>query len=313
MTTATTNTIIDHTSDAAFRVWVQEVITLLVTTLGLTQTADTGQINTSTVTRPATNTSGGYVILRFNDTAQSTSPIFFKLEFGTGQSANSPYMWITMGTSSNGSGTINGISCQRSSVTPNSNIPIAIITPYVTRACYNTTAGFLGFVWKNGGFASGQNMGGFFIMRSADATGAVTTDAVQLICNTGSITGQGTSTGFSQVISQLTGLAYSTTTPWPTNLNNMMPFNLVSTLFSGNGSVGPFFQYTPVLGITPWCALALINELGVGSTSVMTLIGSTSHTYISVGNAFGGGTIGFLALSTTPGTSQAVTVMMLWE
>src|SRR5882757_2238071 len=149
--TVTTNTVVDQSTDAAFRVWIAEAITVLFTTLGVTQTADTGQINTATVTRPAViNTAAGYVIGRFNDTAQSTSPVFFKLEFGTGTvQPTNPAMWITIGTGSNGSGTLTGVIGTRVS-TGGFGAIASTITPYVTSGCYNTTAGFLGFVWKMG-------------------------------------------------------------------------------------------------------------------------------------------------------------------
>lgn len=312
MTTATTNTVLDHTSDAAFRVWVQEIITMLVTTLGVTQTGDTGQINTSTVTRPGTSTAGGYVILRFNDTAQSTTPIFIKLEFGTGAAAAAPKMWITVGSASNGTGTITGVVMTRVSVTMDNTTPNSTSTPYVTRGCYNATAGFLGFVWKNGSGGTAANHGGFFIFRSADSTGAVTTDAFMLITNSSTATGITGSQGYMQVISNLTGVAY-TASPWPSNTCTHMPFGLFVTLYSSNGQVGPIFQFTPVLGITPWCALALVSEIAIGSTVTMTLIGATSHTFISVGGAFGNGSHFFQAYSVSPGTNGAITVMMLWE
>ena len=108
MTTASTNTAIDHTSDAGFRTWVAEIITQLLA-VGLTQTADTGQINTASVTRPAINTMAGYAIFRFNDTLHATNPIFLKLQFGTGGSTTTPAMQLQVGRGSNGSGTLTGL------------------------------------------------------------------------------------------------------------------------------------------------------------------------------------------------------------
>jgi hypothetical protein len=107
MTTASTLTPFDQTTDAGFRAWVSSIITQLAA-VGLTQTSDTGQINTSTVTRPGSgNTSAGYTIWQFNDSLQGTSPIYFKLEFGSGSAAANPQMWVTVGTGTNGAGTIN--------------------------------------------------------------------------------------------------------------------------------------------------------------------------------------------------------------
>lgn len=73
--TTSTASVIDQTTDAAFRAWVAEIITTFTSTLTLSQTNDTGQINTSTVTRQATvNTAAGYSIFRYTDTL-SLGPI----------------------------------------------------------------------------------------------------------------------------------------------------------------------------------------------------------------------------------------------
>ena len=48
---------------------------------------------------PAANTTyQGFMIFRFNDTLQSTSAIYVKLEFGRGQAAGTPQTATTMGT-----------------------------------------------------------------------------------------------------------------------------------------------------------------------------------------------------------------------
>lgn len=313
MTTATTNTIVDQSTDAAFRVWVAEVITMLFTTLGVTQTADTGQINTSTVTRSASiNTAAGYVVGRFNDTAQSTSPIFFKLEFGTGSTASvSPAMWITIGTGSNGSGTLTGTVGTRVAcgvfTTEASNI-----TPYVTSCCYNTTAGFLGFVWKMGGAVTGstwQPLAGFFIFRSADATGAVTTESAMLLTASSTATASGTASSL-QTISYLTSTAYNVAAPYNGQQWGTQPFALTTTLLSGNTYVAPVFQATPAPGITPWLGIALLSEWALGSTNTATLVGTTSHTYKAVGSGFGATAFmnSLYGLSTT-----FIGLVMLWE
>jgi hypothetical protein len=67
MTTASTSTVADQTTDAGFRTWVAEIITQL-TACGLSQAAEAGQINTSTVTRAAINTAAGYALFRYTDT-----------------------------------------------------------------------------------------------------------------------------------------------------------------------------------------------------------------------------------------------------
>lgn len=94
-------------TDAEFRTWGSGLAAQLLA-MGLVQTSDTGQINWTTVTRPAINTYGGYEIWRFADTLQATKPVFFKLEYGISSVADRPALRFTVGTGSNGTGTING-------------------------------------------------------------------------------------------------------------------------------------------------------------------------------------------------------------
>lgn len=95
-----------QSTDDEFRAWGSAISTGLAE-LGLVQTADTGQINWTTVARPTTtNQSMGYEIWRFNDALQTTTPVFFKLEYGSGSSTTLPGIWLTVGQASNGSGTV---------------------------------------------------------------------------------------------------------------------------------------------------------------------------------------------------------------
>jgi len=282
--TFTITSIVDNTSDAGFRTWVAEIVSAMFTSIGLTQTADTGQINTSTVTRPAINTSAGYVIGRFNDTAQATSPVFFKLEFGSANPANNPQMWITVGTGSNGSGTITGVTMVRSSVT-NSVAPTSIITSYISRFVYNPTYGFFGFTWKIGSTTTNVGLGGLILARSTGATGAVTTDAVLLITNSATTSGNQGSLGTIQSYSYLTSALVSLTsqTAW-----GLFPFVLLSSVVGGQIQIGPAFQATPVIGVHACIGMAIITEIPVGNTVSLALVGSTAITLINMGTMFGG-------------------------
>lgn len=100
------------TTDAKFRTWGAAVKALLAAG-GLVQTADTGQIDWTTVTKPiAVTTTAGYEIWRFNDTLQSTTPIFIKISYGSQSvaSGNGPgFTGVMVGTGSNGTGTITGL------------------------------------------------------------------------------------------------------------------------------------------------------------------------------------------------------------
>lgn len=78
--------------------------------LGFVQTSDTGQMNTSSP--PAYSsvaaTVYGYTVYRFDDAAQSTFPIFFKIKWRNGSTTNTSSFnhQISVGTASDGAGNI---------------------------------------------------------------------------------------------------------------------------------------------------------------------------------------------------------------
>lgn len=108
MATDQRNVLGNLVGDAELRSWGSAVSAQLAA-CGLVQTADTGQINWATVTKPAAGaTPAGYEIWRFNDALQATKPVFIKVEYGTGGAATFCAMWLTVGTGTNGAGTLSG-------------------------------------------------------------------------------------------------------------------------------------------------------------------------------------------------------------
>ena len=108
MALATFSLAMTNATDAQFRAWGKAISDSLQA-VGIVKTADSGQINWATVAAPtAINTQMGYEIYRFNDTLQSAAPVFIKLAFGSGANSSNPTLWISVGTGSNGSGTITG-------------------------------------------------------------------------------------------------------------------------------------------------------------------------------------------------------------
>lgn len=106
---ATTTLIPDSTTDASFRAW-GSAISASLTSMGLSMTSDTGQINWATVLHPTTTSQTmGYEIWKFNDSLQGTVPVIIKLEYGSASGAAvRPGLWITVSSASNGSGTLTG-------------------------------------------------------------------------------------------------------------------------------------------------------------------------------------------------------------
>lgn len=140
MTISASTLTLDHTSDAAFRVWGSQMNAVLAAA-GLTNTSDTGQINWGSVTRAGTNADAGYEIWRWNDTAHSTTPLFLKFRYGTYTVTDRGRLRIDIGEGSNGSGTLTGAVkvdavqwYQASNTTGFWQVGV----------CYNTTVGFFG-------------------------------------------------------------------------------------------------------------------------------------------------------------------------
>lgn len=94
-------------NDADFRNWGQGIAAQL-TAIGIVKAADTGQIDWSTVLKPTTAGFAGYEIWRFNDTLQATKPVFIKIEYGVTSGIDRPNLRITVGTGTNGAGTLTG-------------------------------------------------------------------------------------------------------------------------------------------------------------------------------------------------------------
>lgn len=97
------------TLDSDFRSWGSG-LSAQFAAVGLVKTADTGQIDWTTVLKPsAINQQRGYEIWRFNDALQATKPVFIRIDFGSsGGAATTPGLWLTVGTGTNGAGTLTG-------------------------------------------------------------------------------------------------------------------------------------------------------------------------------------------------------------
>lgn len=94
-------------TDALFRDWGSK-LSAAIQSVGLVKTDDTGQINWSTVT--IGTGIRGYEIFRFNDTLQSSAPIFIKIEYGH-QTSTTTYVLFrtTVGKGTDGAGNITGV------------------------------------------------------------------------------------------------------------------------------------------------------------------------------------------------------------
>lgn len=95
-------------SDANFRAW-GDAISKCLDAGGLNKSTDTGQIDWTTVTRPAAGAYGGYEIWKLaTDTKFNDLGLFIKIEYGCGSTQTWATIAVTVGTATDGAGTLTG-------------------------------------------------------------------------------------------------------------------------------------------------------------------------------------------------------------
>lgn len=269
MTTNSYSAVVDHTSDAGFRAW-GSLLSARLAAAGLVQTADTGQINWTTVTRPATNTAGGYEIWRL-----SNSSLYFKIEYGTGSSATTPQMWITVGQGSNGSGTLTGQLSTRNTWTANA-APTSTLTSYNTYICVLADA--LSICWSLNGFQAASSAGGVLIVgRTVDSTGATTSigfavlrqinSSQAMACQCARIASTASTQAESTYFSMAVGAPASTLTNAGANQAYLVMMNVPD--------VFPF----------EWACTYKNSEVTKANTMSFAPVGPTSRTFLALGGA----------------------------
>ena len=278
MTTQSWTTNLDHRDDAGFRAWVADFIAKCVA-VGLTHTADTGQIDTATVTLPASNAMGGFAIFRMAaDALDATAPIFIRLDFGTGVIDTLPAIKIQIGPSTDGAGTITGT---------------AKTTQRRCDASWNGVGGTGGgrnhwMCYVDGCFwflqslgAPGQpvNFNWAKVERTADADGvpsaegALQTSLIGAYPGDQSVRFAAPAAAYLRHGQDVNGACYS----------GLVRQTEPGTEYGGKPQVQPLFGYAP--GLFPLWAAGIVknSEVPEATTFTWTPYGLAVHTYINIG------------------------------
>lgn len=272
------------TNQAAMRLLVQFYETL-ATNAGLVQTGDTGQ--TSGASFPAgsgTNTSAGYQIWRFADSLQATKPVYFKIEWGTGASSNSLGLWVTIGTGSNGTGTITGIIFARQAI---ATVGAGAAGPY--RCVGSASTNRLSMIYGMS-YATQNSCILFGFERSKDASGNDTGDGVMWVSTAAS--GSAWVSQYVPFVGTARAAQVNLDVPVPGGTTSLAYGNVVGFVpilpFGVSGAVNPglnFLLYqntdTPfndVLSVTFFGASHVYFKLGIpqGWGAAATLVWATS-------------------------------------
>ncbi len=263
------------TTDAKFRSFCAAGETMLAA-CGLTRTADTGQINTATVTKPvATNTKAGYSIWAFADSLQATKPIYIRFDYGSGAvaSGNGASTWITVGTGTNGSGTITGLVLGplQSGI---SNSTAFAATGMVMQATHSTAIGYLFVNFGDPSTTAIQSCGYYILERTKDSSGNSTGDGVGLT----------TMLFNSPMVLRDYSINFTTTSVFSTSRN--LHCGAISTAYSltSGGAIALFPHYIGA-GVPYKCVGRLSyfsGDQADGTMFTSTPVGSTSHTYQTI-------------------------------
>lgn len=173
----------DITTDARFRANAQFVEDTLVTTGGWLLSTETGDTAPASLAHPTTtNTKKGFRVYKTND---GLTQVYMRIDYGSsaGTSGNSFGMWITLGTGSDGAGTLSGVFFNGGGFT----------APTIDSAT-TATVGTTGAVNSYGSADTGRvqlalfvsstvaNIIAFSIERSKDSNGSDNSDGILICC-----------------------------------------------------------------------------------------------------------------------------------
>lgn len=257
---------------------------------GWVQTSDTGQVNIGAAASSSTvNYNYGYQIWRMNDSLQATNPVFIKIEFLTGATYTNPALYLTVGTGSNGTGTLTGI------VSPKLNPQCASYSSstvsYLTTGDVNRFACFMPNNIGNGL--------GFSIERSKDSSGNDTGDGVQIFIFGSLATSQ-------QYYLALNGTYRSTIN----NISALYPTGATTLIHDSNVvPVLPLISHNQDGIKNPGTNLVLYagGDIAPGTQFTVAVYG-TVHTYWALGTSTGtsGGPYTTTLVPGSPATALAV-------
>lgn len=143
MATHTFYSIIAADNDANFRIWGKAISDGLQAVGGIAKLSagdSSGQIDWTSVTKPAANTAAGYEMYAFADTLQATVPVFIKIEYGSGASGNVVSIWITVGFAHDGAGALSGFTTTRYQYTTSYNFAVTVYATSHISAATNRLA-----------------------------------------------------------------------------------------------------------------------------------------------------------------------------
>lgn len=150
-----------------FRTFMSPISTQ-IQSFGWVQTSDTGQINLATATYPGLSTFAGYQVFQTND---GLTTWYVRIDFGVSAATTRPSVKFTLGTSTNGAGTIGGQTANQTIQFGNTNSGTHFVF-------MSGNAGRFMFYMGDAN-ANNNNVAGISIYRTVDGTGAPTSTGME--------------------------------------------------------------------------------------------------------------------------------------
>jgi hypothetical protein len=269
MATLSTAQVCDNSTLAHFKAWAQTISNFMATA-GWTQSTDTGQVNWGTIAAVPTN-SYVYEIWQPGD---GLTTFYFKIEYG--YSSTIPQMRISIGTSTNGAGTLSGFIagpfyCPGTSLGGGASNQGA-----TTYNCYlSGNSGRIGIaMWVNNTVSPSNCY--FGVARSKNSSGANTSTHVTLLTTSGNRVGVQTivfGTGVTTTIGQ--GNAY------PPVIHTGLPSNIFASTDVPISPLFPCVGYydNPLIELGAAAANDITDQATFTISAANTPYG-VSHTYI---------------------------------
>lgn len=254
-------------TDSDFRLWGSTLSGALSALL--TKVTQSGEINWSTVLKPASSSaSQGFEVFRFNDALHATYPVYIKFEYGSGSSATVPSLWMTIGKTIDGSGTVGAVLQSRVQVLQSGN---ATATPYSSYAS-SLDGSALALAWIP---AAVNYCTDLLIERSRDSSGNPTGAGLLIQYRT---IGQNAVTCKAISYSNLTANILA-------KGMFFIPFNLSTDVSIAFGTNNPFFTGTVInpdgVSWIPRCAIGVAKS-NLGTGQVVTAMYS-GNDYLGIG------------------------------
>lgn len=268
----------DITTDARFRANAQFVEDTLVTTGGWLLSTETGDTAPGSLAHPTTtNVKKGFRVYKTND---GLTQVYMRIDYGStnATSGNGFGMWITLGTGSDGAGTLSGVFFNGGGSTG----------PTIGSAT-NASTGTTGAVNSYGSADTGRVSLGMFISttaaniemfsleRSKDATGADTSDGILMSATGGAASSiWPTDTANAAEASQYAVIAGGTQPTWELGLSFILTRNNPSETFGNPVGVG-LIQHFRGASVQPGIGACVVNSSDVSAEGsfTQTIYGAT--------------------------------------